>query len=94
MVIHFASANRDQRRFQDADSFDVSRPNANQDLGLGYGVHGCAGQALARMEGHAVLRAPALNVESFDLTAPPVRSYNNLAHGWARPPIEVRAAAT
>jgi hypothetical protein len=46
------------------------------------------------MEGHAVLRALALKVECFDLTVPPVRTYNNLAHGWARLPIEVRAAAT
>jgi hypothetical protein len=46
------------------------------------------------MEGHAVLRALALKVECFDLTVPPVRTYNNLAHGWAGLPIEVRAAAT
>jgi hypothetical protein len=46
------------------------------------------------MEGHAVLRALARKVECFDLTAPPVHTYNNLIHGWARLPIEVRAAAT
>lgn len=39
------------------DEFDITRSNAAEQLGFGYGIHGRAGQGLARLEGHAVLRA-------------------------------------
>ncbi len=46
-----ASANRDPRAFDDADTFDITRDRTQaQNLGLGYGIHSCLGAALARME--------------------------------------------
>ncbi len=45
------SANRDERAFTDADTFDIDRDRGEaQNLGMGYGVHSCLGAALARME--------------------------------------------
>jgi cytochrome P450 len=43
------SANRDERRFEHADQYDVSR-DAFGHLGFGHGQHGCVGQQLARAE--------------------------------------------
>ncbi len=46
-----ASANRDERAFANADTFDINRDRTEaQNLGFGYGVHSCLGAALARME--------------------------------------------
>ena len=46
-----ASANRDPRAFDDAETFDIDRDRTQaQNLGLGYGIHSCLGAALARME--------------------------------------------
>ncbi|MDT5018645.1 MAG: hypothetical protein QOD39_4805, partial [Mycobacterium sp.] len=46
-----ASANRDSRAFDDAETFDITRDRTQaQNLGLGYGIHSCLGAALARME--------------------------------------------
>jgi len=46
-----ASANRDPRAFDNAESFDITRDRSQaQNLGLGYGIHSCLGAALARME--------------------------------------------
>lgn len=46
-----ASANRDPRAFDDAETFDITRDRTQaQNLGLGYGIHSCLGAALARME--------------------------------------------
>ncbi|WP_448809753.1 cytochrome P450 [Agromyces bauzanensis] len=66
MAILFGAGNHDERHYEDADTFDVKR-NPTDHLTFGYGPHGCAGQGLARMEGHAVIRALANHVQSFRL---------------------------
>jgi cytochrome P450 len=48
------SAGRDERKYPDADRFDVER-RFDRHVTLGYGVHFCLGASLARLEGHLVL---------------------------------------
>jgi cytochrome P450 len=51
VLLCVGSANRDERAFSDADTFDISRDRSQaQNLAMGYGVHSCLGAALARME--------------------------------------------
>ncbi|MFV8164924.1 cytochrome P450 [Mycobacterium sp. 134] len=51
VLLCVGSANRDERAFTDADTFDIDRDRSEaQNVGLGYGVHSCLGAALARME--------------------------------------------
>lgn len=64
VAILFGAGNRDERHYDDADRFDVQR-NPVDHLSFGYGPHGCAGQGLARMEGHAVIAALAKHAQSF-----------------------------
>ncbi|MBC2864997.1 cytochrome P450 [Streptomyces mexicanus] len=45
-----ASANHDPARFEDPETMDVTRKNARQHIGLGFGIHTCLGQWLARQE--------------------------------------------
>lgn len=66
LAILFGAGNHDERHYADADAFDVTR-NPTDHLTFGYGPHGCAGQGLARMEGHAVIRALVTHVQSFRL---------------------------
>jgi cytochrome P450 len=91
VAIFYAAANRDERRFARPDEFDIARSNAGEHLGFGLGAHSCAGQGLARMEAHAVLRAIVDQVESLELNGAPTRALNNVINAWASLPVTVRS---
>ncbi|WP_424833023.1 cytochrome P450 [Ruegeria sp.] len=50
VMMLFASANRDNDMFENADVFDLERKNARRHLGFGAGVHMCVGMHLALLE--------------------------------------------
>ncbi|MDQ0117195.1 cytochrome P450 [Pseudarthrobacter defluvii] len=64
--ILLGAGNRDPRHYDNPDTFDVAR-NPVDHLSFGYGPHGCAGQGLARLEGHAIVEALARRVKSLSL---------------------------
>jgi cytochrome P450 len=81
----FAAANRDPRHYPDPDRFLVERNPADQ-LAFGYGIHSCAGRALAKLEAHAVLGALARQVRSFT-TGQGQRRLSNSTRGFATLPV-------
>ncbi|MFI8688112.1 cytochrome P450 [Rossellomorea sp. NPDC077527] len=50
VLASISSANRDERKFEDAGTFDVTR-KPNPHMAFGYGIHFCLGAPLARLEG-------------------------------------------
>lgn len=57
MVMAFlGAANRDPDIFTEPDVLSIDRPNANQHIAFGQGVHFCAGEQIARMQAESVLR--------------------------------------
>jgi len=50
-----ASANRDERTYDDPGEFRVDRPSAKDHLAFGGGPHVCPGASLARLEGRVAL---------------------------------------
>jgi cytochrome P450 len=56
VITGFASANRDERVFDDPDVFRVDRANAEQHLSFGFGPHVCPGATLARIEAREGIR--------------------------------------
>jgi cytochrome P450 len=88
VVILFGSANRDELEWDRADAFDITR-DASRQLGFGYGVHGCAGQGLARIEIEALFSSLASHVTRFVLTDEPVRMVNNTIWAFERMPVRI-----
>jgi cytochrome P450 len=66
-----ASANRDERKFPEADQFDVTR-NPQDHLGFGDGIHYCLGAPLARLEGRIALEALLYECPPFTCTKEPL----------------------
>ncbi len=88
VLVSFASANRDERRWDDPERFDITRESAGQ-LAFGHGEHACVGMGLARLEGAAVLTALVERVRTIELDGPPVRKRNNLIRSFASLPVIV-----
>jgi hypothetical protein len=50
VMLCFASADHDPAQFEDAESFEVERPDAELHLAFGKGPHLCLGAPLGRLE--------------------------------------------
>jgi len=88
VLLLFAAANRDPRRWERPDTFDVTRRAAGH-MTFGTGIHGCVGQAVARLETEAILTALARRVVSFELTSEPARRLNNTLRGFDTLPLRI-----
>jgi cytochrome P450 len=91
VLVSFASANRDERRWDDPERFDITRESAGH-LAFGHGEHACVGMGLARLEGAAVLTAMVERIATIELAGPPVRKANNLIRSFASLPVSVTPA--
>jgi len=66
VLLLFASANRDERKIEDPDVFDVSRPPTDH-LAFGFGKHFCLGSGLARLEARIAFEELLSRVPSYRL---------------------------
>jgi cytochrome P450 len=88
VLLLFAAANRDPRRWEKPDTFDVKR-RATGHMTFGTGIHGCVGQAVARLETEAILGALVRRVATIEMTAEPRRRLNNTLRGFDKLPLRV-----
>jgi cytochrome P450 len=84
------AANRDPRRWDDPDRFDIARNTGGQ-LAFGLGPHFCVGHAVARLEAEVVITALAARVERIDICGKQVPELNNWLYGPHHLPVTVTA---
>jgi cytochrome P450/ferredoxin-NADP reductase len=93
VMVMYASANRDERKFAEPDRFDVTR-DVHDHLGFGSGVHMCMGMHLARLEIVSLLQSLARRVKTIALAGEPVVAMNNTIRAYASLPVVVQADDT
>jgi cytochrome P450 len=89
LLVMLASANRDERHFEDPDRFDIHRKPGGH-LTFGRGAHFCIGAPLARLEGRIALeevlkRFPEWQVDLDNAR----RSRTSTVRGWDSMPAVV-----
>jgi len=87
MLFLVGAANRDERRFERGDAFDIHRPSMSH-LSFGYGAHFCLGAALARLEGRIALDELLTRFPEWDVVREQARiSPTSTVRGWETLPI-------
>ena len=87
MLLLNASGNRDERKFPDADRFDVRR-RIDHHLAFGYGIHFCLGAALARLEGRVALDQVLTRFPSWEIDEDnAVQARTSTVRGWESLPV-------
>lgn len=81
------SAGRDERKYPDADRFDVHR-TFDHHVSFGYGIHYCIGAALARMEGRVGLEEVLRRYPRWEVDEDAaVRLHTSTVRGWVHVPV-------
>ena len=70
VLVALGSANRDERRFDNPDRFDIHR-RVDEHVAFGFGRHFCLGSHLARLEATTALNALLDRLPNLRLDAPP-----------------------
>jgi cytochrome P450 len=87
----FAAANRDPRKWNEPDRFDIRR-DLRGHIGWGYGVHACVGRVLALLEADALLGALIRHIDRFEPAGEPEPWMTTIGHGPARLPVRIHRA--
>lgn len=90
VVLFLGAANRDPRKWDRPEQFDIERMTSGH-VGLGFGIHQCLGQMVARMESEVLLEALIPRVKAIRLAGKPVRRLNNTLHALGSLPVAVEA---
>lgn len=80
VMLCLGAANRDPRKFENPNEFQVDRKNVREHIAFGRGIHTCAGAPLARVEGQVTInrlldRTRDIRISEAKHGPPPNREY-------------------
>ena len=84
VVMWYAAANRDERRFEDPDRFVIDRRNARHHLAFGIGTHRCMGSRLAELQLRILWEELLARFDDIEVMAEPERVQSNFVRGYSK----------
>jgi cytochrome P450 len=94
VVVLYGSANRDPRKFKDAETFVLDRyagVAVPDHVGFGSGIHQCLGAPLARLEARVAFEELLARTRTISPSGEPSRIHNLIVRGLHRVPVAVEA---
>ena len=87
MLMLNGAANRDERHFENGETFDVHR-RIDHHLSFGYGLHFCLGASLARLEARVALDEVLQRWQHWEIDYDnAVQARTSTVRGWQRLPV-------
>ena len=91
MFMLYCAANRDERKWPDADAFDVSR-EPERNMAFGEGIHFCIGAPIARFEARMALSAILQRLPEYEICGPVERMQSHMMNGYTSVPVVTNSA--
>ena len=83
VVMWYASGNRDEKTFVDADRLIIDRPNARNHVSFGFGIHRCMGNRLAEMQLRVLWEEIQKRFRKVEVVGEPVRNRSAFVRGYS-----------
>ena len=90
VLMWYASGNRDEDVFADADMLQIDRGNARQHLSFGYGVHRCMGNRVAELQLNILWEELLDRYSRIEVVGAPERAISNFVRGYTQLPVILR----
>ncbi|HIG41943.1 MAG: cytochrome P450 [bacterium] len=91
VLMWYASGNRDESVFENADVLNIDRPNARQHLSFGFGVHRCMGNRVAELQLRILWEEMLGRYSRIEVVGEPVRAISNFVRGYTHLPVRLHA---
>jgi cytochrome P450 len=91
VVMWYVSANRDDEKFDDPYTFDITRKNARSHMSFGFGIHRCMGNHVAEMQLRILWEEITSRFEKIEVVGEPVRGKSNFVLGFTDVPVRIPA---
>jgi cytochrome P450 len=92
VLMWYASGNRDENVFDNADRLQIDRGNARQHLSFGYGVHRCMGNRVAELQLNILWEELLDRYSRIEVVGAPVRAISNFVRGYTQLPVRLHAS--
>ena len=89
LLMWYASGNRDEDVFENADTLDIERPNAVTHLSFGHGTHFCMGSRLAELQLRVLWEEILERFERIEVQEEPSRTLSSFVRGYTYLPVKL-----
>jgi len=93
LVMWYASGNRDESKFENADQLIIDRPNARNHMAFGYGVHRCMGNRLAELQLRILWEELLQRFDDIKVLEEPEYVQSNFVRGYSKLMVELTPKA-
>lgn len=90
VLMWYASGNRDESVFENANDLIIDRPNSRNHLAFGFGIHRCMGNRLAELQLRVLWEEILKRFEKIEIQEEPSRTFSSFVKGYTYLPVKLK----